>query len=231
MNPDRRFVTILVMALIIPTAAVRAQDDRVRNRAERVADRAELRADERATRDDTRDQVRIQELKDEFESARTRDDTAALQHIDKAVRTYLAAELGESSAEVGQAKREVRRDQREVRSDRREIRANRRQDAPPHERADDRRDRRDDRRDRRDDRRDAAGETAQQQELRAIRESWLELSGRYDSDSLQERSQLLQRLADLANAELAGNAQERKEDRKELREDRRERREDRREGR
>jgi hypothetical protein len=71
--------------------------------------------------------------------------------------------------------------------------------------------------------------TSRHEELRTIRKSWLDLSGHYDSASLQERSQLLERMADLADAELAGDHQERQEDRRELREDRRETREDRRE--
>jgi hypothetical protein len=223
------FIAVLA-ACTMGASASWAGDDGARNRREARQDHRELRQDRRQMREDALDVMQLQNLSSQLRAAAAEGDTKAIARVDAIVTRMLHQELKEGKREERQDKRELRRDRREVRSDRREIRENRRENKRHRERADDRRDLRDDRRDRRDDRRDAAVERAQNDSREAIAAQWSSVVGRYDSGSMTQRAELLDRLVGLARTEVRQDGQERREDRRELREDRRERREDRREG-
>lgn len=210
-----------VAATIIMDSPSAAQDDRIRNKAEKAADRKALRQDARTARNDALDLARLQKLRTEYAAARAAGDQQALRRVHQAVGGYLAGEKAESSREAAAATKEIRQSRREKRSDRREIKENRRDGAPAREK-------RDDRRDLRDDKRDAAAKIAQRERVRQIRSIWENLKEDYGPASLEKRARLLDELVEMAKKELARDAAETREDRRELREDRRESREDRR---
>lgn len=217
-----RFLTAVVS--IVPLLA---QAQVMRDRLEKAKDRQELRQDARERRDDRHDAMKLETLLAQIDSARQRNDVAALARIDEELRALVQTEIAESKVELARDRAEVRADNRELRSDRREIRRDVRAKRPL-ALANDVHDKRDDRRDRRDDVRDARVEEASLARTQAIAAELSGLYGKQDAPSLDRKRTLVLELVSLGRAQRVQNVRERAEDKRELREDRRELREDRR---
>jgi len=215
------FVSAVSLSLLAPAA--RADDtpgdrrEQALEQRERNQEQRERSFDRRARLDDQRDLARIESQAARLETMRTNRAPAwAVAALDADVERELASERLEGRAEL-------RRDDQEVRRSQEQVDANRRQgpgDLRPSEtrmdpgaRQERREDRQEDRRALADDVRDQQAEAAQGERIEALRREWAALRGQYGRPGLDRRRALLAELVTLARAELAGDRQERHEDR------------------
>lgn len=194
---------------------------------EQRLDRREVRDDREDIRDDKQDLRTITRAVEDWHVARATGNRQLERSSDDQIKAWLLAQQQEDEREMREARKEGAQAEAERGRSRREAGTSL-ATANPVAVADDTHDLRNDRRDVRDDREDARSEMAQVERMKAISQELRVMQPSFDSgvatpDQYSRKSSLLRDLQSLANTELAGEKQEKKEDKVERREDRRER--------
>jgi hypothetical protein len=221
-------LAVLAAAPFLAVSQVGPGEQVPRDRAEKAGDRAQIRQDSARQQADAQQTAALKQLQGSYATAARARDAGAVAALDRQVVQMLDAEVAEGAREVQQGAAEQAQDRSESRSDRRETRSDAAIGGTGHRSnlGDDAWDRTRDVANRADDTADVQAKQASLARAQQLRAAYAPLSGRVDDASLSSKTQMIGELIARADAELAANAREQKEDVRELREDRREKRED-----
>jgi hypothetical protein len=199
-----------------------------RDRAEKATDRAQIRKGAAQQQADAQQAAALKQIQASYATAARAHDAGAVSTLDRQVVQMLDAEIAEGTREAQQGAAEKAQNRSESRSDRRETRSDATLGGTGHRSnlGDDAWDRSRDVANRADDAADLQKERASLARAQQLRAAYAPLAGRVDDASLSSKTQMIGELVQRADAEVAANAREQREDVRELREDRREKRED-----
>lgn len=208
-----RTTTVIALALALSLgSAFAAAASQAKPRSPEAQDNAS------DTRDDASDLRAIVNLVDDWHDAHVRADQRGMATADAGIKAWLAREVRESAQDMSEAAREARYDRTEIRKDRRDYVvavATGHRRAANHERAE----LRDDRQELREDRADVRISRLDYSRTRSIASELSKLETRFDRgvatrDDYERKSALLKELQKMARAELSGDRQESREDRR-----------------